>query len=40
MKKFFIDTDETDDTNVATAVDNALLLCVATNTWVIAQGNS
>lgn len=33
----FIDTDETDDTVIATTNDNALLGCVATDTWVVLE---
>lgn len=29
----FIDTDETDDTNCTTTLDNALCLCLVANTW-------
>jgi len=36
---FWIDTDETDDTNCTTTADNSLCLCVATNTWVAFENN-
>lgn len=32
--QWFIDTDETDDTNCTTAADNSICVCSATNTWV------
>lgn len=30
----WVDTDETDDTNCVTALDNAICVCVAADTWV------
>ena len=36
---FFIDTDESDDTNCTTTADNSLCLCIATDTWVALENN-
>lgn len=36
---FWIDTDETDDTNCTTTNDDSLCLCVATDTWVAFENN-
>lgn len=36
---FYIDTDETDDTNCTTTNDNSLCLCVAADTWVAFENN-
>ncbi len=35
----WIDTDETDDTTIATTNDNSIILCVATNTWAVLENN-
>jgi hypothetical protein len=37
--EMFLDTDETDDTTIATTNDNSLLLCAATNTWDVLENN-
>lgn len=37
--QLFIDTDETDDTTIATTADNSICICVATNTWTVLENN-